>query len=388
MKYLVLLTDGMSDHRLDELGGKTIMEYTDTPHMDYLASGGVGGFVKSTPDGYYPGSDICNLSMIGYDPTKFYSGRSPLEAVSAGVELGDGDMSFRCNLVTYDGDIMEDNSAHHIDSDTSKKAVAALNKEFSGEGLEFVSGLGFRNLLIMRDVDYDIKTAQPHDIIGKNSRPHLPTGGGSERMIEIMDRARKLLSEGDFAKANGIWIWGEGRKPALPAFKDLYGLDASVIAAVDLIRGIGICGGMKVIDVPGATGFIDTNFEGKAEYAVRALEDSDYVFLHVEAADEAGHMGIIEEKVKAVQNIDSRMCPILIDGLKKFGDYRILVSPDHPTPVKLRTHVPEPVPAIIYGTGVYPDENETYTEFMKPSFFIEEGYKIAEFFLKSAVING
>jgi len=388
MKYLVLLTDGMSDHKQDELGGKTIMEYANTPNLDYMAENGVCGLIKTTPDGYYPGSDICNLSMIGYDPTRFYSGRSPLEAVSAGVELNEGDMCFRCNLVTYEGDILEDNSAHHIDNATAKKAVAALNSEFGAEGLEFVSGLGFRNLMVMRGVDYDIKTAQPHDIIGKDSLPHLPTGEGSEKIIKIMNRAGKILNSGDFGKANGIWIWGEGRKPSLPAFKDMYGLDASVIAAVDLIRGIGMCGGMKVIDVPGATGFIDTNFAGKAEYAIKALEDSDYVFLHVEAADEAGHMGIIEEKVKAVENIDSKMCPVILEGMKKFGDFRILVSPDHPTPVKLRTHVPEPVPAIIFGTGVNPDENQAYSEFIKPTFFIEDGYKIAEFFLKSTVING
>jgi 2,3-bisphosphoglycerate-independent phosphoglycerate mutase len=388
MKYLVLLTDGMSDHRLDELGGKTIMQYADTPHMDYMVTNGVGGFIKSTPDGYYPGSDICNLSLMGYDPTKYYSGRSPLEAGSSGIELAPEDMSFRCNLVTLEGRVMEDNSAHHIDNATAGRCIDELNRLFKDDGVEFHKGLGFRNLMILRDVDYDIKSTAPHDIMGKEIDSYMPVGKGADRLASIMQKALSVFESGDFARANGIWLWGEGRKPAMPLFKDLYGLDGSVVAAVDLIRGIGRFGGMNVITVPGATGFIDTNFEGKAQYAVEAFENCDYVFLHVEAADEAGHMGSIEEKIKAVENIDSRMCPIILDGMKRYGDFRILVSPDHPTPVKLRTHVAEPVPAIIYGSGVCPDENTVYDEFMKPTFFIEEGYRIADFFLKSTVING
>jgi len=388
MKYLVLLTDGMSDHKLEELGNKTIMQYAKTPNMDYMVTNGVGGFVKSTPDGYYPGSDICNLTMMGYDPTKYYSGRSPLEAGSTGIELGENDMSFRCNLVTMEGDILEDNSAHHIDKELAGKCIDALNELFNPEGVEFYKGLGFRNLMIMRDVDFELEMTAPHDIMGQSIKGYMPKGRGADKLIDIMQRASKVFADGKYARANGIWFWGEGRRPSMPLFKDLYGLKGSVVAAVDLIRGIGRFGGMDVLTVPGATGFIDTNFEGKAEYALKAFETSDYVFLHVEAADEAGHMGSIEEKVKAVENIDSRMCPILLEGMKKFGEYRILVSPDHPTPVKLRTHVAEPVPAIIFGTGVTPDDNKTYDEFMKPTFFIEEGYKIADFFLKSATING
>lgn len=388
MKYLVLLTDGMSDLKIDELGGKTIMQHANTPNMDYMAKNGVGGFIKTTPDGYYPGSDICNLSMLGYDPTKYYSGRSPLEAGSSGIELGENDMSFRCNLVTFDGDIMEDNAAHHIDNETASKAVDALNEMFGAEGVEFHKGLGFRNLMILRNVDFDLTTTAPHDIMGQDATEHLPKGKGADKLIDIMERAKAVFAGGDYARANGIWFWGEGKRPSMPLFKDLYGMDGAIVAAVDLIRGIGNFGGMDVLTVPGATGFIDTNFEGKAEYAVKAFEDVDYVFLHVEAADEAGHMGVIETKIEAVENIDSRMLPIILEGMKKYGEFRILISPDHPTPVKLRTHVAEPVPAIIFGSGVNPDENQTYDEFMKPTFFIEDGYKIAEFFLKSAVING
>lgn len=388
MKYVVLLTDGMSDHKIDELGGKTVMQAANKPNMDMMAKEGVGGFIKSTPDGYYPGSDICNLSLMGYDPTVYYSGRSPLEAGSQGIELNKGDMAFRCNLVTLDGKVMDDFSAHHIDGNVAKACVAELDSIFRSEGAEFYPGVGYRNLMIMRNVDFELQTTPPHDIMGQEWKQYLPKGKGADKLLSIMERAKKVFEGGKYSRANAIWFWGEGSKPEMPSFKELYGLNGAVVAAVDLIRGIGKFGGLEIINVPGATGFIDTNFEGKAEYALKSLEKNDYVFIHVEAPDEAGHMGSISEKIKAVENIDSRLLPILLDGLKKFGDFRIMVSPDHPTPVKRRTHVAEPVPCIIYGTGVKPDENQTYDEFMKPTFFIENGFRIAEFFLKSPVING
>lgn len=388
MKYVVLLTDGMSDHKIEELGGKTVMQAADKPNMDRMAKEGVGGFIKSTPDGYYPGSDICNLSLMGYDPTVYYSGRSPLEAGSQGIELNKGDMAFRCNLVTLDGKVMDDFSAHHIDGNVAKACIAELDSIFRSEGAEFYPGVGYRNLMIMRNVDFELQTTPPHDIMGQEWEQYLPKGKGADTLLSIMERAKKVFDGGKYAHANSIWFWGEGVKPEMPSFKELYGLNGAVVAAVDLIRGIGRFGGLEIINVPGATGFIDTNFEGKAEYALKSLEKNDYVFIHVEAPDEAGHMGSISEKIKAVENIDSRLLPILLEGLKKFGDFRIMVSPDHPTPVKRRTHVAEPVPCIIYGTGVKPDENQTYDEFMKPTFFIENGFRIAEFFLKSPVING
>ena len=388
MKYVVLLTDGMSDHKIEELGGKTVMQAANKPNMDKMAKDGVGGFIKSTPDGYYPGSDICNLSLMGYDPTVYYSGRSPLEAGSQGIELNKGDMAFRCNLVTLDGKVMDDFSAHHIDGNVAKACIAELDNIFRSEGAEFYHGVGYRNLMIMRNVDFELQTTPPHDIMGQEWEQYLPKGKGAEKLLSIMERAKKVFEGGKYGRANSIWFWGEGVKPEMPSFKELYGLNGAVVAAVDLIRGIGKFGGLEIINVPGATGFIDTNFEGKAEYALKSLEKNDYVFIHVEAPDEAGHMGSISEKIKAVENIDSRLLPILLDGLKKFGDFRIMVSPDHPTPVKRRTHVAEPVPCIIYGTGVKPDENQTYDEFMKPTFFIENGFRIADFFLKSPVING
>lgn len=390
MKYLVLLCDGMSDHKIAELGDKTVMQYADTSNFDLMAKGGACGFIRTAHGGLYPGSDICNLSVMGYDPFKYYTGRSPLEAGAMGITLGEKDMAFRCNLVTLTPDhlVMDDFSAHHIPGDNAKSAIAALNELFKDDGAEFYPGVGYRNIMVIRDADFELKTTPPHDIMGQEIKKYLPAGKGSDKINAILTKASEVFEKNTYGRANAIWLWGEGGRPMLPLFKDMYGLKGSVIAAVDLIKGIGTFAGMNIINVPGATGFIDTNFEGKAEYAVKAFNECDYVFLHVEAPDEAGHMGSIEEKVRAVENINGRMLPILLDGLRSFGDYRILVTPDHPTPVKIRTHVNEPVPAIIYGSGVEADSNIEYNEFVKPAFFMEEGYKIAQYFLKSAVIRG
>jgi len=390
MKYIVFLTDGMSGHPVDELNGKSVMEAADTDNFDKLASEGVGGFIKSVSDDMYPGSDTCNLAIMGYDPEKYYTGRSPLEAGAKNIVLGENDMAFRCNIVTLseDGTEMEDFSAHHIDGGISEKVFEKLADMFASEGLEFYFGVGYRGLMIVRNADLDLETTAPHDIMGQKIAENLPQGKGADKIIEIMERAKAIFRENDFAQANSIWLWGEGTKPALTPYEELYGLKGSIVAAVDLIKGIGNFAGFEIIEVEGATGFIDTNFKGKAEAAVKALETSDYVFLHVEAADEAGHMGSVEEKIKAVENMDKIMLPILTEGLKKYGEYRLLITPDHPTPVKLRTHVNEAVPAIIWGTGVNSDENKEYNEKMTATFRMEPGYKIAEYFLKSDKING
>lgn len=387
MKYFVLLCDGMSDYKIESLGNKTVIEYANTSNFDFLAKNGKCGFIKTTPDGMYPGSDICNLSIFGYDPSKYYTGRSPIEAASIGVNLGEKDYAFRCNFVTLSENdtVMEDFTAHHIDNDSAKRLISRLQDHFSGEGLEFYSGVGYRNLLVIRDAEFNLKTTPPHDIIGRKIDSYLPQGEGSEKINYIMKRAKDILKS-EKSSANSIWLWGEGRKPSLPNFKNLYGVDGSVIAAVDLIRGIGKLAGLDVIDVPGVTGFIDTNFEGKARYAIESLKTKDYVFVHVEAPDESGHMGRADLKIQAVENINNIMLPIIIEELKQFGEFRILVTPDHPTPISLRTHAAELVPAIIYGTSVEPDENIFYSEFIRPSFIINEGYKIADFFINSRSI--
>lgn len=388
MKYFVMLCDGMADYRIPELNNRTIMEYADIPNMDYMAENGCCGKIHTVPQGMYPGSDICNLSVFGYNPLKYYTGRSPLEAASKGIELEENDMSFRCNIVTYSENYlkMKDFSGEHVSQKVADNIIKRLNDEFYNEGFEFYSGVGYRNLMIVRDCEYDLSTTPPHDIMGKYTEDYLPKGRGSEKLHEIMRKANEIVAEMETENANGIWLWGEGRKPRLDLFNKLYGVEGSVVAAVDLIKGIGKFAGLEVIDVPGATGFIDTNFKGKAEYAVKSLESRDYVYVHVEAPDEAGHMGSIEEKVKAVENIDKLMLPVILNGVKEHEDFRILLTPDHPTPISLKTHVSDPIPAIIYGTNVEKDDNKSYSEYISPSFDMNEGYKIADYFINKPII--
>ena len=388
MKYIVLLCDGMADEKIEAIGNKTIMEAANIPLFDYMAENGTCGLIHTTPEGMSPGSDICNLSIFGYNPKEVYTGRSPLEAASIGVTLNENDMAFRCNLVTLgeNGTVMEDFSGHHVSNEDAKEIIDALNENFKGTNIEFYSGVGYRNLMIIRDCDVELKTTPPHDITGQKIQDYLPKGKGVEQISEIMQKGAKIATEANNSKVNAIWLWGEGRKPKLKPFESLYGIKGAVIAAVDLIKGIGINAGLEIIDVPGATGFIDTNFKGKAEYAVNALENNDYVFIHVEAPDEAGHMGSIEEKIKAAENINNIMLPILLDFVKNNEDARILVTPDHPTPIRIKTHSDSPVPAIIYGKDVRADENKEYNEFIKPSFNFENGYAIAEHLIKKPLI--
>jgi 2,3-bisphosphoglycerate-independent phosphoglycerate mutase len=373
----------MADERQPSLGDKTIIEYAKTPNMNKLAKAGRCGLVYTTPEGFPPGSDICNLSVFGYDPRKYYTGRSPLEAVSMGIPLGEGDMAFRCNLVTLspDGSTMDDFSAHHIDQESAHEAISRLKELFKGDIVEFYEGLSYRHLMVVRGRDLELETTPPHDITGQPIVGYLPKGKDSDYINGIMKKAAQVFSEGT-GKATGIWLWGQGKRPAMPTFQEMYGLNGAVIAAVDLIKGIGLCAGMDVINVPGVTGFIDTNFAGKAQYAVDALQDKDYIFVHVEAPDESGHMGSIEHKIASVERIDSIMLPIIMDGMAKYGEHRILLMPDHPTPIRTKTHTASPVPAIIYGAGVEPDGNETYSEFIDPSFELRDGYQIAEMFIK------
>ncbi len=384
MKYIVLLCDGLADRPIKELGYQTIIEYANIPNINSLALSGICGYIQTTPDNMPPGSDICNLSIFGYDPRKHYTGRSPLEAVSMGIELNDKDIAFRCNMVTIKNNIMESFTAHHIEDKYVSNIIETLREEFKNDGIEFYKGVGYRNLMVIRDAEInEFYTTPPHDISDKEILPYLPKGYGGKQLLEIMQRAEKNVFSKNIntGKATNIWLWGHGVKPALPAFINEYNLKGAVISAVDLIRGIGVCAGMDVIHVPNITGFTDTNFKGKAEYAVAALRDYDYVFIHVEAPDEAGHMGSVEEKIKAVELIDKEMIPVLIDGLKQYGEYKILITPDHATPIELKTHSAEKIPAVIYGTDIKPDENKKYSEKITPSFDIKDGYKIAELFL-------
>lgn len=360
MKYIVVVGDGMADYPRPELNHKTPLQYAVTPNMDLLAAQGKTGMVKTVPDGFPPGSDVANLSVMGYAPEKYYTGRSPLEAVSMGVELAGQDVAFRCNLVTlsddasYEQKTMVDYSAGEITSEEAAELIAVVNQELGGRERRFHPGISYRHLMVWQEGPVKIELTPPHDISGRTVSEYLPKGEGQDTLLEIMRSSYLLLKDHPVNRsrvqrglrpANSVWLWGQGQKPSLPLFKALYGLQGAVISAVDLIMGIGICAGLEVIKVSGATGNIHTNFLGKAEAALTALRaGADFIYLHVEAPDEAGHQGETETKVKAIEEIDRLVLATLLKNLPEIGDFKIMLLPDHPTPLSIKTHTAEPVP--------------------------------------------
>lgn len=363
MKYLVLLGDGMADEPIESLGGRTPLQAAKTPNMDRLADAGMLGMAQTVPPGYHPGSDVANLAVFGYDPAACYSGRAPLEAASMGVELGPNDVAFRLNLVWLEAHYgklyMGDFSAGHIGSDEARELVTSLQSELGDEQFGFYPGISYRHLLVWRGGRDAMQCVPPHDISSQSIEDHMPQGEGAAELIELMTSAQMLLARhpvndarlerGDLP-ANSIWLWGQGRRPQMKTYRELYDLDGGVISAVDLIRGLGVCAGLKIIEVPGATGYIDTNYLGKGQAALEVLRESDFVYLHVEAPDEAAHGGLLAEKIKAIEDFDRLVVGTLLDALDQIGDCRILVLPDHPTPVELRTHTAESVPFLLYDS--------------------------------------
>ncbi len=399
MKYLVLLGDGMADYGREELGGLTPLKYARTPNMDRLASTGTVGLVKTVPDGLPPGSDVANLSVLGYDPRVCYTGRAPLEAVSMGVRLGEGDVAFRCNLVTlsddpvYEDKTMVDYSAGEIASDRAAVLIRDLDRLLGNEEMSFYPGVSYRHLMVWRGGPEDTVLTPPHDITGRKIAGFLPGGNGGDRLISVMKESHGFLKhhpannprEGE-RPASSVWFWGQGKSPGLKKFRDRFGLSGAVISAVDLIKGIGICAGMEVVEVEGATGNIHTNFSGKAAAALEVLgRGADLVYLHVEAPDEAGHQGNTEIKVRAIEAIDRLVLGPVIEGMKEFGEFRILVLPDHPTPLSVMTHTADPVPFVIYDSR-RPRNNAGVTyceEAAAGGTFIERGHELMEFFIGS-----
>ena len=359
MKYIVLLGDGMSDNPLKSYEWKTPLQIADTPLMDMLAQKGEIGLSKTIADGMDPGSDVANLSVMGYDPNKYYTGRSPIEAASIGVPLSDTDVAFRCNLVTFDKNegnlIMNDYSAGHITTDDALIVINSLKQELDTDEIKFYPGVSYRHLMVWKNGKDGMKTTPPHDISDKEIAGHLPTGEGSSKILELMEQSQKILPGLEINKlkitrgekpVSSIWLWGQGKKLKIPSFPSKYGISGSVISAVDLIKGLGLSAGLDSIDVPGATGYLDTNYQGKVDAAFQALEKSDFVYLHVEAPDEASHKGSFDEKIKAIEDFDSKVVAKVIKGLEeKFDDYNVMVMPDHPTPVSTGAHSAEPVPA-------------------------------------------
>lgn len=381
MKYVVVLCDGMADYPVPALGGKTPMMVAKKPHIDALAAKAEVGLVRTVAPGLKPGSDVANMSVLGFDPHRFYTGRSPLEAASIGIDMKDSDVSLRTNLVTlsdkgepFADKVIEDYCADDISTEEARQLIEAVQAAFGGGEYDFYTGVSYRHCLIWHGGTTELgNMTPPHDITGKVIGPHLSTAETARPLLEMMEKSFDLLKDHPVNKArvaagrrpaNCIWLWGEGKRPALQPFEALYGIKGGMVSAVDLLKGIANCAGMEVAEVPGATGYIDTDFEGKAKAALDLLTRNDLVYVHFEAPDECGHRNEPENKVKAIEMIDSRVLPILEEGLEQYEDYKILLLPDHPTPIVTRTHASDPVPYLLYQksapkTGVDTINEET-----------------------------
>lgn len=367
MKYIVLLGDGMADYPLDALGGKTPLEVAFTPHMDWIAKKGTIGLVDTIPQGFPPGSDVAIMSILGYDPREHYSGRGPLEAASMGITLEELDVAYRCNLVTLsdNGDPkMLDFTAGHISTSEAREIVNSLQKKLGCDEFQFYAGVSYRHILVWRNGEDRIQTTPPHDIVGEKTAQYLPRGKRSDLLLRVMEDAKVLLrnhpvnaqrlTEGK-KPANAIWLWGQGRAPRISKITEKYGIKGGMISAVDLLKGLGIYAGLTPIQVEGATGYIDTNYIGKAKKALESLKIMDFVFVHVEAPDEMGHEGNVEGKIKAIEDFDEKVVGTVLEALPKLGPTRIMVLSDHPTPITVRTHTSDPSPFAVFSTE--PQEN-------------------------------
>lgn len=402
MKYAVILGDGMADTPVPELGGKTPLEAANKPNIDKLARYGELGMVKTVPDHLNPpGSDIANMSVMGYNPDIFYTGRSPLEAVSMGITMSETDLALRCNVVTlsdeanYEDKSMVDYSAGEISTPEARELINYMQEVFGNEIMHLYPGVSYRHCLIMNKPETpDMKFTPPHDISGKPIKEHLPKGADADILLAMMKKSYDLLMAHPVNRAriaagknpaNSLWFWGEGRKPGLADFKEVNGLNGCVVSAVDLVKGLGLCAGMEVPDVPNVTGTIDTNFEGKCDAAIDFLQKGgDFVYIHMEAPDECGHHGDIEGKVKSIELIDEKVVGPLVEALGKMGDYRILVMPDHPTPIAVKTHTHNPIPYLIYDSAKKAEEKDRrYTEkdAETTGIYIDPGYTLMKRFL-------
>ena len=405
MKYIILIADGMADYQIQEIGMKTPMEAAMIPNMDYLAKNGMIGMVKTVVDKLPPGSDVTNLAILGYDPRLYYTGRSPLEAAGMGVTLEPYDVAYRCNFVSlknHDGGydirrlkpnlIMGDYSAGHISTEEARELIYEINDRLGNEEIQFYPGVSYRHLMVWEDGKAKVATTPPHDILDKKIGSYLPHGDGNDLLIELMDASIEVLKENSIneervasgkAPANCIWLWGQGKAPKMPRFDEKYHLSGSMITAVDLIKGLGRYAGFDIVSVPGATGYLDTNYKGKAEYALSEIRKKDIVYVHIEAPDEAGHAGDLKAKIKALEDIDSLVVGTLIDGLRDIEDYRIMVTCDHRTPVSIRSHTSDPVPFLIYDNKISNKSDQEFNERNAgdSKIFIDPGYKLMDFFL-------
>jgi len=397
VKYVIIHGDGMADWPCDELGGKTPLEAARKPHMDSLATRGQLGLVATIPTGMPSGSDIGTMTMLGYDPARYHTGRAPIEAASMGVEMGPRDVAFRMNLVCVGpgeggAPTMRDFTAGHISSEEAAAIIKDISASLSGGGIEFFNGVSYRHLMIWRDGVTSTRLTPPHDITGKPIEPHLPAGEGAERIRALIDKAAAILRDhpvnrarrlGGKPEATSVWFWGQGTRPAVPTLRDRFGVDGSVISAVDLVNGLGRLAGLERIQVPGATGFLDTDYAAKARYGLDSLKSRDFLLLHIEAPDEAGHMGRADLKTEAIERIDELIIGPMLSGLAALGEFTILLMPDHPTPCKLKTHSNEPVPFAILSSragGEAPPARRRYTEAdaARTGVLVRDGYRLIE----------
>lgn len=399
MKYVVVLGDGMADRKIEKLGFKTCLEAARTPNMDALAPHAELGMFRTVPAGFKPGSDVANMSVLGFDPAKYYTGRSPLEAVAMGIELKDTDVTMRANLVTLAGEgkyedmVMADYSAGEITTDEARELIEYLKGRLDGDGLTLYAGISYRHCLVAANGSATHEFTPPHDISDRKITDYLPKGEGAEKFLELMKASYGLLKDHPINKrriaegknpANSLWLWGEGTKPMLENFERKTGLKGGVISAVDLVKGIALLADMRFIAVEGATGNYDTNFKGKALAAANALTDGglDYVYIHMEAPDECGHHGDVEHKIYSIERIDGDVVAVLKERLERAGeDYCMLICPDHPTPCAIKTHTADPVPYLLYtnvkdlkgGAARYTED-----EAQKTGIFLEKGYTLLD----------
>jgi len=377
LKYLILVGDGMADYPLPDLEGRTPLEAANIPAMDEIARIGASGMFWPIPDGLPAGSDIGNLSLFGYDPHETFTGRAPLEAANQGITLKPDQIAFRCNLVTLQDHIMHDFTSGHISSEEAAQLIADLDSQLVRFSAHFSPGVSYRHLIIITaDQDVlsdlqDLSCTPPHDITGRPVADYLPKGKGSEQLLELMEASWPVLADHpvncariDAGKpaATSIWLWGQGRTPSMSSYRERFDLSGAVISAVDLIRGIGVCSGLEVVNVPGATGYLDTNYEGKVSAALEALDRLDFVYLHVEAPDETSHEGRIDLKIRAIEEFDSKVVSPCFEHVRAKGDCRLLVAPDHVTSIQTRTHAGGPVPFALCGAGVPPDRVTAFSE--------------------------
>lgn len=404
MKYALIIPDGCSDLAIDVLDGRTPLEAADLPAMDAIATAGRVGIACHVPKGMPPGSDVANLSLLGYDPRKSYTGRAPLEAIAQGLELSPLDWAVRCNLVTIEKQVMKSFTAGQISSDEAAELLASLQEyvdsiESMQERFEFHPGVSYRNLLICRGAKEKLpfsehtRTVPPHNLSDRSVADDYPRGPGSDLLVELMSHSASVFANHPVNQARlaakkppvtTAWLWGQGQVPTMSTFAERFGIEGAMITAVDLLRGIGRLLGWKQIDVPGATGYTDTDYAGKGAAAVAALDEVDLVCIHIEAPDEAAHEGDVEAKIKSLEEIDRKIVGPVYEALRSHGEYRILVSPDHPTPIETKTHTSDPVPMVMAGSDIEPDESKEYNESTATAsgWAFPAGHEVMEYFVR------